>query len=65
MKIAKFAAIIACFGFIGGWCISTGNAAEDRREAIILQQQEKGLQQARMARVRTEDIRDTAYTAKN
>lgn len=63
-KIANIIVIMLCLGFIG-WCLYTGNAAEDRREAFFLQQQEKGLQQARMARVRTEDIRDTAYTAKN
>lgn len=46
--IANIVVVVSCLGFIG-WCIVTGNEAEDRREAIVMQQQQHDLQQARMS----------------
>lgn len=48
-KIANIIVIILCLGFIG-WCLYTGSEAEDRREAIVMQQQQHDLQQVRMLR---------------
>lgn len=56
-KIAKIIVAALFIGFVG-WCVSTGNAAEERREAIILQQQEHDLQQAHMSRVQAEEIHE-------
>ena len=59
MKAVKVIAVILTFIFFGG-CFVIGSQKEEAAYEAQLEQQEKDLQQARMARVRTEDIRDTA-----
>ena len=56
MKIIKVLAYAFALTFCG-WCIVTGSEAEDRREAIVMQQQAHDLQQMCMSRLAAGDMR--------
>lgn len=50
--------VVILFVAFTGFCIVEGCSRDEQRDQILLQQQEKDLQAARMARVQVEDIHE-------